>query len=250
MNRSFVTIVGLIFLVGLLKSMIVGKDTTQAITPTMASHKLEVTSAPTVLSLPPASPPNMHFALADIAQAYKKDAADADRRFKSRRFGVGGHVESVKPDYLGLVVGNVARVRAKLDAKGVSDARAIKAGQLVVLSCVGDGTGFYAVELVDCHVVTGTSLIPKDKPPIFSPLPGLPDYPTVLQCMASNQRGNWLGSAADQQSACLDGEAENKSWLVGHWREFEPKIRYNCLVYGERKLFYTSLMICLQVGGI
>ena len=250
MKRFVIVIVVLVLLVGFLKSIIIGKDATQAITSTGAAIKSEIVPVPTVTPLPPASPSNRHFALADIVQAYKKDKAGADKRFKSRRFGVSGQVESVQPDYLGLLVENVARVQAMLDARGVSDARAIKVGQSVVLSCVGDGTGFYAVELVDCHVVTKTSLMPRDKPPVFSPLPKLPDYPTTLQCIASNQRENWIGSASDWQAACLDGESQDESWLVGHWREFEPKIRYNCLENGERKLSYTYLKTCLEVGGI
>jgi len=240
----------LILFVGFLKSIPLKKDATQEATPSKATVKSEVVPAPAIATLPPASPPNKHFALVDIVQAYKKDEAAADKRFKSRRFGVSGQVETVKPDYLGLFVENVARVRAGLDAKGISDAHAIKAGQSVVLSCVGDGTGFYPVEFVDCHVVTGTLLIPKDKPTIFSLLPGIPDYPTAVQCIASNQNGNWVGSATDWQAACFDNEAQNKGWLIGHWREFEPKMRDNCLEYGVRKLSYVYLKLCLQVGGI
>lgn len=250
MKRLIAVVFALIILAGFLGSTTVKKDLIRAATPTTAIVKPEVVPVPTSLSLPPASPPNRHFALVDIALAYKKDEVAADRRFKSRRFGVSGQVESVNPDYLGLFVENVARVRAKLDAKGVSDARAIKAGQPVVLSCVGNGTGFYAVELIDCHVVTGTSPMPRDKPPVFSPLPELPNYPTTLQCIASSQRGNWVGSAADWQVACLNGEAQDKSWLIEHWREFEPKTRNNCLGNGERRLSYTYLKLCLQAGGI
>ena len=186
MRRFVAAVVALLLLVGFLRSIGVRDDAAPAITPAEAIAE----PAPTAFSLPPASPPNRHFALADIALAYKKDEAAADKRFKGRRFGVSGQGESVEPRWLELFVENVARVQAKLDARGVSDARSIKAGQTVVLSCVGDGTGFYAVELVDCHVVRGTSLIPKDRPPVFSSLPGLPDYLTTLQCVGTNQRGD------------------------------------------------------------
>jgi len=250
MKRFIAAVVILLLFVGLLSSMGVKNVATQAVTPAVATVNPAPLSTPTAPSLSPASPSNKHFTLADIAQAYNKNEADADKRFRFRRFGVSAQVETVESDNLGLLVENVARAEAKLDAKGVLDARSIKAGQSVVLSCIGDGTGFYAVQLVKCHVVTGTSLIPKDPPPVFSQSPGLPIYLTDLQCVGSNQSGNWVGSAADWQVACFEGETQDKHWLVSHWRDFEPKTRENCIENGEKELSYSYLRTCLQAGGI
>lgn len=240
----------MIILLGFWNSTGLEKFATQAeLSPTASVNP---TSVPTraIPSLSPASPSDKHFALSDIALEYKRNEAQADGRYKSRRFGVSGYVESVKPDYLVLLAENVARVRAKLDAKGVTDSRSTQAGRLVTLSCVGNGTGFYALELVECHPVSGTTLMIKDKPPVFSQLPALPDYPTAVQCIISNQQGNWLASASVLQESCRLGESQDRKWLSSQWRGFDPRIRDNCLGHGKRKNSYTYLKVCLEVGGI
>lgn len=88
--------------------------------------------------------------LNDLAKSYRQDDAKADNRFKGKRFDVSGEIESVQKDALGMLVRNVARIRAKAEPGKLQELQNLKSGQTISMSCVIDGTGFYAVEMSQC----------------------------------------------------------------------------------------------------
>ncbi len=92
--------------------------------------------------------------LRDLAMEYRRDTAAADVRFKGKRIDIVGQIESVGTDYLGMKVENVARIRAGLDRLGQQDARSLRPGATISMSCVIDGTGYYMVEMTQCHSIT------------------------------------------------------------------------------------------------
>ncbi len=103
-----------------------------------------------------ADPPNV--SLGALALAYQQDDTAADARFKGKRITItDSQIETVQTDYLGLVVTGVARIRAALDDAGKNEAGGLRPGQAIRLSCIIDGTGFYAVEMSQCHTATDTA---------------------------------------------------------------------------------------------
>jgi hypothetical protein len=96
--------------------------------------------------------------LGALALAYQHDDSAADAHLKGKRITItDSQIESVQTAYLGLVVTGVARIRAALDDTGKKEAEGLRPGQTVRLSCVIDGTGFYAVEMSQCHTATDTT---------------------------------------------------------------------------------------------
>jgi hypothetical protein len=89
--------------------------------------------------------------LRDIAIAYQGDAAAADALYKGKRIAIVGSVEKVSPDSLGMLVEGIARVIARLDSAGQQESANVRDGQTIAASCVIDGTGFYMVEMSQCH---------------------------------------------------------------------------------------------------
>jgi hypothetical protein len=92
-----------------------------------------------------------------LALAYRRDTTGADGVYKGKRIVVVGPVETVGTDFLDMFVENMARIRARLDGVGQREIADVRAGQTVSLSCIIDGTGFYLVEMSQCHDIAAQS---------------------------------------------------------------------------------------------
>jgi hypothetical protein len=112
--------------------------------------------------------------LGALALAYQHDDSAADTRFKGKRVTItDSQIETVDADFLGLVVTGVARIRAGLDGAGKQEVRRFHPGQAVQLSCVIDGTGFYAVEMSQCHIVANNAAPSKYPLPVYQNTPDM-----------------------------------------------------------------------------
>lgn len=124
-----------------------------------AAGSAQSEAAPKPETTPPPKP-DVVVSIKELLAAYEENELGADGRFKGKRVGVIGAVAEVKKDILDdayVLLGSgkeleIVQAQCYFDKSEISTLATLKKGQVIALSCDGDGLLVH-VQLKDCRLM-------------------------------------------------------------------------------------------------